>query len=664
MSGLMSLGTRAMFANYAALQTTGSNIANASTEGYSRQQVELSTAGGQYTGAGFFGKGAKIDTVTRASDAFLTREAATSLSRAALDETHLEQLTRLEKVFAAGEQGIGYAAGELLNAFVDVANRPQDTAARQVVLARTEELASRFRAAGEQIDVLQAGVAQDLRNSVATVNSLAQRVAEINQQIAAVKGTGHVPNDLLDQRDRLISEISEHIQVSTIPADDGSLGVFIGGGQRLVLSNAALQLKTVPDEYDPARVRLAIGEAGADRLVPAESITGGSIAGLLKFQNEDLGDARALVGQLATAIAGRLNQQQALGLDLRQPPGTGAALLSIGAPRVLPSTTNERLPDGSYAASTLGPDGRSVPTVALTVTDVTRLQPSDYELAADPLNPGQYLLTRLSDGQQRSVLPGDEVDGFRVDVGVPAPGPNDRFLLQPVSNAPAGMARVLDDPRGIAAASQVAATVGADNTGTASVATLRTVSTGLDPTLTADLAFTDDAGGYSWSLTDAGGSVVASGAGAWSAGAPIALNGFELMLNGVPRNGDTLQVARTAFPAANNGNALSLLDLRDEGMVGREVVSGGALSPGETITSAYARAMADVGVRVQSARASSAITGAVAENAAEVLAAKTGVNLDEEAARLIQFQQGYQAAAKVLQIAQGVFDTLLSVAGR
>jgi len=420
----------------AALQTTGANIANASTEGYSRQQVDLATAGGQYTGAGFFGQGVRIETVTRAADAFLTREAAASRARAAFDETRLEQLTQLEKVFPSGEQGIGYAAGQLLNAFVDVVNRPQDTSARQVVLARTEELAARFRAAGEQIDVLQAGVVEDLRNTVATVNSLAQQVAGINQQIAAAHGSGHVPNDLLDQRDLLISQISEHIQVTTIPADDGTMGVFIGGGQRLVLSNSALPLKVVADQYDPARMRLAIGEVGGDRLVPAESLAGGSIAGLLRFQNDDLADARALLGQLASAITGRLNEQQALGLDLRQPPGTGAPLLATGAPRVLPATSNDRLADGTFAAS-----------VSLTVTDTRQLQASDYELRADPATPGQYLLERLSDGVTRTVLPGDEVDGFRIDVGVPAPGAGDRFLLQPVSNAASGMARVLDDPR-------------------------------------------------------------------------------------------------------------------------------------------------------------------------------------------------------------------------
>lgn len=647
MSGLMSLGTRAMFASYAALQTTGNNIANASTPGYSRQQVDLANAGGQFTGAGFFGKGVNVETVTRVSDSFLTKESQLASSKAAGDVAKLEQLQRLEKVFASGENGIGHAAGSLLNAFTDVANKPTDTSARQVVLARAEELASRFRSASAQIDSLQAGVASDMKNSVATVNTLAQKVAQINQQIAAVKGVGHVPNDLLDQRDQLVNEINQYVQVTTIPADDGTLGLFIGGGQRLVLSNQATTLQVVPDEFDPARVQLAMQEAGNTRIVPSDQISGGSISALMAFQNDDLAEARTLVGQLASAIAGRLNQQQALGLDLRQPAGAGAPIFSLGAARVLPA-------QGNTAAATN--------SVSIAISDPTQLQASDYELRADPATPGQYTLRRMTDGVTRTVVAGDTVDGFTIGVGIPAPGPNDRYLLQPVAMAAGSMKRVLDDPKGIAAASAVSATVGAANGGTATVGSLRTVSTALDPSLTAAINFTDNAGNYSWTLTDAGGTVVGTGTGSWSAGTPIALNGFELSLNGVPRSGDTINVAATRFPEANNGNALALLDLRDEGLVGRQVLGGGAVVPGETITDAYARAMADVGVRVQGASAASKISTAVADNAQEVLTSKVGVNLDEEAARLIQYQQGYQAAAKVLQVAQTIFDTLLQAA--
>lgn len=653
MAGLMSLGTRAMFANYATLQTIGNNIANANTPGYSRQQVELGTAGGQSTGAGFFGQGVNVQTVTRASDAFLTRDAAMSKSQAARDAARLEQLERLEKVFPTGESGLGYAAGDLLNAFVDVANRPQDASARQVVLARAEELASRFRAADSQLDALQSGVTEDVKNSVTVVNTLAKRVADINRQIAAAQGSGHAPNDLLDQRDQLISEIGSYVQVTTIEADDGSLGVFIGGGQRLVLGSTAQQLKVVPDTYDAAKVRLAISEAGGDRMLPEDSLVAGKLPGLLAFQNEDLADARAMIGQLASAIAGAVNRQQSLGLDLGQPAGSGAPLFALGAPAALPASTNARDAGGNFLSS-----------VSLTVADPKQLQASDYELRTDASTPGQYFLTRLSDGVTRTVADGDTVDGFTLDIGTPAPGATDRFLLQPVSQAAQGMARVLNNPNGIAASSPVVATVASGNTGTATVGSLTVTSTALDPTQTANISFTDDSGNYNWELRDASNAVVSSGTGTWTAGSTIALNGFELTLAGVPRSGDAVQVAPTTFPAANNGNALSLLALRDAGIVGEQLLAGGVVWAGESITSAYASAMADIGVRVQSARSSSNISTAVATNAEAARAGVSGVNLDEEAARLIQFQQAYQAAAKVLQVAQSVFETLLSAAAR
>ncbi len=252
-SALMSIGTRAMTANYAALQTTGHNIANANVDGYSRQQLELETSTGQFTGAGFFGKGVDVATVTRSHDAFLTREAAAASSLSALDRARLEQLERLEGVFPLGESGLGHAAGEFLNAMVDLASHPQDPSTRQVVLARAGDVAARFADAASRLDGLQAGVRQDLQASVAQVNGLAARIAQVNQQVAAALGTGHTPNDLLDQRDGLVADLSKLVQVSTIAADDGTLGVFIAGGQRLVLGNQAATLQVASDPMDSSR---------------------------------------------------------------------------------------------------------------------------------------------------------------------------------------------------------------------------------------------------------------------------------------------------------------------------------------------------------------------------------------------------------------------------
>ncbi|HEV8311604.1 MAG TPA: flagellar hook-associated protein FlgK [Burkholderiaceae bacterium] len=647
-SALMSLGTRAMFASYAQLQTTSQNIANANVEGYSRQQVELKTAMGQYTGAGFFGKGVDVATVSRSYDSFLTKEAASTVSASFFDQARLDQLKQLENVFSTGTDGIGYAANQFLNAMSDVANNPQDASARQVVLTRAQDLATHFASAGGQLDTLQSGVTQDLKNSVTTVNGLTQQIAKVNGQIAAVQGAGHTPNDLLDQRDQLISQLSQYLQVTTIPADDGTLGVFIAGGQRLVLGSQALQMQAVPDTYDPARMGLAIVEANGTRTLPSDMLTGGSIAGLISFQNKDLQRARDLLGQMAAALSARVNEQQALGLDLSQPSGAGAPIFSVGAPQALPASSNAKDASGNYLTS-----------VALTVTDASQLQASDYELRADPSGaPGAYELTRLSDGLVRTIASGDVVDGVRIDIGPPAPSATDRFLLQPVARAVNGMQVVLDDPRGIAAASPVTATLGAANTGTASVASLRAVSPTINPSLTADITFTNNNGDYSWTLSDG-----TSGTGTWTPGQPIALNGFELQLNGVPKSGDTLNVSKTLFPASNNGNALAMVALRDESLVGRTLQASGTLVGGTTITDAYADAIADIGVRVQSAKSSASISGASAAAAEQARSAKAGVNLDEEAARLIQYQQNYQAAAKVLQVAQQLFDKLLEVAG-
>jgi len=643
-SGLLTLGTRAMFANQAKLDTIAHNISNASTEGYSRQEVQLSTESGRYTGAGFYGRGVKVDTVSRASDSLLAKEFNLNNSVASADQARLDKLTQLEKTLPTGESGVGYSAGQMLNSFVDVANQPQDLSARQVTLSRAEELASRMRTSGTQLTDLQAGTLSDMKTTVAEINSLAVRIADMNQKIAGFSGSGHEPNDLLDQRDLLIKNLSEKIQVSTVAADDGSLSVFVGGGQQLVLSNQASVMGVAQDEFDAAKGRITLGDASKQHTLDESLITGGSLAGLLKVQNEDIDSARNQLGQMATALSWRVNQQQSFGLDLSTPPTAGVPLFDVGAPQVLPSVRN---------TSSL-----STPPVSMTIIDGRELQASDYSLVEDTSSPGTYTLTRLSDNQTFNVVNGDQVDGFQINIGAVAAG--DKFLLRPVGNAASNMKRVLDKPTGIAAASPVTATVDPSNKGTATVGSLKIVATPTTPYADVDIVFSNaSAGGEDYELRDSGGTVI--GTGTWKPGSPIAYNGFELTLNGVPNDGDVMSVDPTQYPSGNNGNALSLLALRDEDIVGRINQGGGSTAPGATITNAYSQVIGSVGVRVQDAKTSATISSTLAANSKELLSNKTGVNLDEEAARLIQFQQGYQAAAKILQVAQTVFDTLLNI---
>lgn len=642
---LLSISARAMQANQAALQTVGHNIANANVPGYSRQRVELSTATPQWEGGAYFGRGVDVQTVTRSYDAFLTRQATLTRSQAAHDSTRSQQLARLESIFRGGEEGLGASVGDFLNAMVDLANRPQDLSARQVVLGRAGDLATRFASAGAEFDAMQAGVTEELEASVKQVNALAMRLAEVNGRVAAQRGQGQEPNDLLDQRDQLVAELSEFLQVTTIPADDGSVGVFIAGGQRLVLGTQAVPLTITPDPFDRTRMALSIQEQGGPRKLDENLLASGSIGGLLRFQNQDLVSGRNLVGQLAAAVAGSVNDQQALGLDLGQPPGRGAALFAYGAPQALAAQTNAR--DGA---------GNFVAQVSLSIDDPRQLMASEYSLDHDGTG---WQLKRLSDGLTRSVNSGDVVDGLRIDLGTPPPAVTDRFLLQPLTRVANGMRRALDDPRGIAAASLVSAQAAAANTGTGSVQSLRVVNASVNPQLTATVSFTSDSGAYTWELRDAAtNAVTASGTGTWSAGTPIELNGFELALNGAPRTGDTFSVAATTQPAADNGNALALADLRESRLVGAIADGTGGYLRGATFTDAWAGALAEVGVRVQGASAAAEISQGMAASARESLTRATGVNLDEEAAKLMQFQQSYQAAAKSLQVAQSLFDAL------
>ena len=641
MSGaLMSIGQTAMTASYAALQTTSNNIANANTPGYSRQSTMQADAPSQFTGSGFFGKGVNVTTVARAYNALLTTQAVGTASTAAADSARLDQLKQLQGVFPIGASGLGAAAGSFLNSFVDVSNNPSDASARQVALSQAQQLGSSFAAAGDQLSALQTGLVQTVKTSVASLNDMAKQVAALNQQISASRGSGQAPNQLLDQRDQLVSKIAGLVNVTSIPADDGSVGLFIGGGQNLVLGTNANTVQAVPDTFDPSKVMLALNNGGTATTIPSNSLSGGSLSGLLEFQNNDLTAAKNLIGQLATSIGSATNQQQALGLDLGQPAGKGAPIFGLGTPTVLPAATNK----GSA-------------TLSLSIADGTQVQASDYAVKFDGSN---YTVVRNSDHAAVAGSPftpaqltaGVQFDGVGLTLSGGSATASDRFLLQPVSNAAQSMTTVLSDPNGLAAASPFVGSVGVGNTGTAAIKSLTASSPAYNGALGASIAFTNGTGAYSWNLTDG-----TSGTGQWTAGTPIALNGFQLNLSGVPKTGDTVAITPTVSVSSNNGNAVAFSNLGTAGIV---AAPNGGLA--QSITDGYASALANIGVRVQGGTTASTASTAAASQAETARSNNAGVNLDEEASKLIQFQQSYQAAAKILQVAQQIFDTLLQTA--
>jgi len=633
-SALMATGTQAIFAAYRQVQTTANNIANANTAGYSRQSVQLQTAGSELTGGGYIGRGVTVNTVSRATNTFLTGQANALTSASATDAARAGLLNQLQLVFGKADSGLGYAATQVFSAYADLAAAPADLSARQAVLGRLEDFASLARNTSQGITDLQTQLQDDVKNSVAEVNGTAKSLAKLNVQIANAANSGHAPNDLLDQRDLLVNQLSALMEVHAVMGPDGQAAVFVASGESLVLGNTSNSLVTVADEVDPSHLSMGIQLDGGLTVLSRANVGEGRIPGLLQVQNSDLAAARNDLGQLVTSVANTLNTQQSRGLDLSGVPGS--ALFNISPPSATPASTNAK--DGS---------GRFINSLAIQITDPARLQASDYTVEVDPADASLFTVTRLSDGKAfaSQSLP-TEIDGFALSPGASAPAPGERFLLKPVGNAAGNLEVVMRNPQGVAAANPVTAAAAPTNTGTLAVATVNIVAAPAAGYAPMTLRFTDNAGHYD--ILDSAGATLANGS--YAAGTPITHDGVSLALSGLPKQGDVIAVNPTVHVGSSNGNALTMHGLGEIKLVN-----------GQTAADAFAATLSDMGVRTQSAQASASNTGTALQRIKSQLTGETGVNLDEEAARLIQYQQGYQAAAKVLQTAQTMLDTIIGL---
>jgi len=386
MGSLLNVGSRALQTNQAALQTAGNNIANVNTPGYSRQKVVLATVPGQYTSAGYIGNGVTVESIQRNFSEFLTRQSTLATSVQSADQSRVDKLRQLEAVFQGGTQGLGASISDMLNAFSDVANAPTDMTARTVALTRVDETASRMRAASQQLDDLQAGVTQELQQKVGTINSLAQSIAGVNGEIARTQGSGQPPNDLLDRRDELIKQLNQYVQTTSIKADDGTVGLYIAGSQELVLGTTASTVAIVGDDYGDSRTsKLAVMRAGTPLKIDENTLGGGEVSGLLRFQNQDLNEGRNLLGRITLATTTAMNDQHKLGLDLDGNVGGNLFSPTVFGP------SNVLTPQAPANVNTGGA------TLTLSVSDVTKFAASDYEIQFNGATTGT--ITRRSDGQ-------------------------------------------------------------------------------------------------------------------------------------------------------------------------------------------------------------------------------------------------------------------------
>ena len=652
---LLNVGSRALMANQIALQTTGHNIANVNTAGYSRQSVAFQTSPGQNMGSGYIGNGVDVNTILRNFNELLNRQAATASAVSAADSARATSLAQMQEVFSGGKTGLGAAITDMMNSFGDVAGAPTDPSARQVALTRMNELAARFRSASAQLDELDYSAKQQMGNDVTVVNSLAGQVATLNAQISRSIASGQTPNDLLDQRDQLVRNINKYVQTSQIPADDGTISLFVGGSQPLVLgsSSGQLTLKEATEFPGSGKMALYFQQPGGQSVELTPSMLGGGeIAGLLQFQGSDLTEGRNLLGRMALAIGDTLNQQNNLGLTLSGQSGSNLFKLSM--------VSN---------GSTTGAQWTGATTPTTTVVDASQLKASDYQVVFGSTAPAGKVI-RLSDGKvtdftDMADLSSKEIDGLRFDLKAEGVQGNS-ILFRPMAAGAHDIQAAVHSPNDLAVANPVAASIKSLGDATLQMGGIQ-VSAGFDLSTFAgaEVSFSKNAAGQlEYTITPApAGGIPATGL--YTSGQAIQLApGLQVKITGTPAingtNSDKVTLGKATDPQYGTayqrdaGNASSFLALRDS-----KLFDGST-----TLSDGFSTAMAQVGTRTQSAQYAAKLSETIAKNLEADRTAVSGVNLDEEAAKLLQYQQSYQASAKMLQVAQSIFDSVLQTVGR
>src|SRR5215469_9359256 len=630
MADLLSTSVSGLLAFQQALDVTSNNIANASTPGYSVETANLTEAPGQSTGIGFIGSGVDVQSITRSYNEYLAQQVRSSQAGYSSSNTLATQAAQIDNMLSDSSTGLTATLQSFVNSLQTVASTPTSTAARQALLNQAQALAQQLTSYDSQISQFGSQLETQVSNDVAEVNSIATNIASLNRQIAAASTNGQTPNQLMDQRDQLITQMSKYVSVRTATESNGAMDVYVGSGQALVVGGTASKLTTVPGAYDPSQLGIAISGSGGTPADITSEISGGELGGLLSARSQVFDPARNAIGQVSVAVATIVNQQQQSGMDLTG--AQGQPMFSVGGVQVLADSGNTGT--GSLAV-TRG-------SLSQLTTDDYRLQDSGGVWQLTDVTTGKAVATT---GTGTSADPLQAAGLSIVASGAPANG--DSFLIRPTAGAAAGFSVQLTSPSQIAAASLMQAAAAGANTGTAVVSSVGVTAPSSWISGTYTVAF---GAANAYTVKDGSGATVASGT--YTSGSPISFNGMQLTLAGAPASGDTFTVSPNS--PANTGDNSNILAMTDA--LSASALNGGTAS----VTGAANSLVSQIGVITQQAQNSATTQQTVNQNATTALNNVSGVNLDQEAAQMLQYQQAYQAMAQVIQASGQMFTSLIN----
>ena len=545
MASIFDVGSSALNSLQRAISTTGNNIANVNTEGYSRQQVEFSSRTPDYVGGLSLGTGVEVSAIRRAYDQFLTADVQARTSSSSYYNLYAGTAEQIDNLMADPATSIASAMDQFFASMEAVANSPASQPERQVMLAEAQTLASRFNYVDSRLSELAEDMNQRMSVFVEDINRHLSDVAKLNEQIERLqRGAGGSPNELLDQRDKTLEDLSKLMRIDVRAQSDGSINVFTTSGHRLVSPSGAESLRLSQGLQSDGPVQVFVSAAGGAETEITERGVGGELGAAIDVSNNMIDRARRDIGLLALGLTDTFNVQHKAGSTLNQVEG-GDFFSSI-----LPVTTGSTLNSGTTS-------------VTATVDDVTQLTGASYRV---DYTDSVVTITNLATNETQEIN-GTTItlDGLTLTV---SPFSNltdgDRFIVEPTARAASAMGVAITDTSDIAAASL-------------------------------------------------GGNV------------------------------------------GDNRNMLTLIDLRDANNL-----KGGS----QGVYDIYNNAVSQVAVDTRSARANAETEESLLASVVDQRASITGVNLEEEAANLIRYQQAYQAAAQIITTANDVFDSLLRATSR
>ncbi|MGP9831514.1 flagellar hook-associated protein FlgK [Marinobacter sp. NSM] len=672
MAGLIGIGLTGVLSHQTALNTTANNITNANTPGYSRQEVQFDTQEGRRTGAGTIGSGVSISNIRRLADEYLTQQLREDSTLFGEQNALNAELTRLDNLLGGESTGLNNALNNFFAALQNAAEDPASLPQRQLVLSEAQQVVNRFQALNQEFIQQRESVKTQMQQGVKDANSLLKSIADLNLAISESPGLaqGKMPLELMDKRDQKLKELSELVGIRVTQTEGSQVNVSLANGLSLVTGANASQFSTRTSAEDPTRLEFTLTTSGRTLQVD-EQINGGKLGGLRRFDQEALKPAFDELGRLAVAISASINHQHEIGMDLEGDLGgnffTDVNEIGLQRSRVVPNANNADPKNGQLAVeitdSSLLPAG----TWTLQFSGDGR----NFELidsaTGKTVNQG-----RLPDPVQSEI----SMPGFNIRVEGGQFNAGDKYLIQPSRNAAENIKLNVLREEDLAFASPIRASSDDANLGTGKI-NQGTMLNVRNPNTNAllpgfetrgelangplEIRFSNDGTDVTYTIFDVNGDALGPADQPYD---PKKINtifsndptagdlyqGYQFEMTGEPANGDVFSIGYNSNGISDNRNAELLAALGTA-----NTLNGGR----QSFTEGYAGLVEDIGVKTRQSQLDKEAGKTLLEQSNNQRESISGVNLDEEAGKLIQYQAAYNASAQVMSVAQDLFNTLL-----